>query len=113
MYCPTQLTVWPRLVVCICILLKADSVSGYKGVGVHSGKSKPYKAQVQRDGKKKTLGYFATAEEAGSAEHREDTRGAGVCRRRRSRVKPRRSVEEAQGRGNRPHRLTSPFDLTV
>ena len=64
MYCPTQLTVWPRLVVCICILLKADSVSGYKGVGVHSGKSKPYKAQVQRDGKKKTLGYFATAEEA-------------------------------------------------
>ena len=33
-------------------LLKADSASGYKCVSFSSGRASPYKAQVQRDGKR-------------------------------------------------------------
>eukprot|EP00964_Phaeocystis_antarctica_P108690 scaffold73239_cov63-Phaeocystis_antarctica.AAC.1 len=43
----------------------ADSKAGYFGVSLaNPGKTKPYKAQVSRDGKKVSLGSFATAEEA-------------------------------------------------
>ena len=46
-------------------LLKSESSStGYKGVSFHSGRSKPYHAQVTCGGKKVNLGRFATAEEA-------------------------------------------------
>ena len=44
-------------------LRKADNKSGYAGVTVHPGKRKSYQAQVYRSGTK-TLGNFATAEEA-------------------------------------------------
>ena len=47
-------------------LLKADNISGFKGVGFTSGskKAKPYQAKVQRGGMTVYLGCFATAEEA-------------------------------------------------
>ena len=48
-------------------LLRSESGStGYKGVYLDSSKdyTKPYQARVQRGGKKVTIGYFATAEEA-------------------------------------------------
>ena len=47
-------------------LLRSESSStGYKGVVLNSrSRSKPFYAQVRRGGKKVTLGYFATAEEA-------------------------------------------------
>ena len=46
-------------------LLRSESNSGYKGVGVYSGrKSKPYQAYVKRGGRQVFLGCFATAEEA-------------------------------------------------
>jgi len=46
-------------------LLRSDNNSGYKGVGLYSGrKRKPYKAEVHRGGKEVFLGYFTTAEEA-------------------------------------------------
>ena len=46
-------------------LLKADNKAGYFGVHISKpGTSKPYKAEVWRDGKQVYLGYFATAEEA-------------------------------------------------
>ena len=46
------------------VLRKADSQSGYAGVGILSGRSNPYKAEVKRSGKQVHLGSFATAEEA-------------------------------------------------
>ena len=46
-------------------LLEADNKTGYFGVCLSlPGRSKPYKAQVRRDGKVVHLGMFATAEEA-------------------------------------------------
>ena len=46
-------------------LLRSDNNSGYKGVGLYSGrKRKPYKAEVHRGGKEVFLGYFTTPEEA-------------------------------------------------
>ena len=46
-------------------LLKADNSTGYFGVSLDkSCKTKPYRAQVSRDGKLVYLGSFATAEEA-------------------------------------------------
>ena len=50
-------------------LLKADNKTGYFGVTLckaerQAGRSKPYHAQVTRDGKRVHLGSFATAEEA-------------------------------------------------
>ena len=46
-------------------LLKADSVSGFKGVYFDSSaKNRPYKAQVWRDGKSVSLRTFVTAVEA-------------------------------------------------
>jgi len=44
--------------------LVADNSSGYFGVQLKPGLSKPYQAQVWRGGKSVHLGYFATAEEA-------------------------------------------------
>ena len=45
-------------------LLEADNKTGYFGASHYPGRSKPYKAEVRRDGKMVHLGYFATAEEA-------------------------------------------------
>ena len=47
-------------------LLKANNVSGYKGVYFNSSvnRAKPYRVKVTRGGIKVQLGYFATAEEA-------------------------------------------------
>ena len=46
-------------------LLKSESSStGYKGVIFIGNRSKPYKAEVGRGGKKVHLGYFTTVEEA-------------------------------------------------
>ena len=46
-------------------LLKAENKTGYFGVYVgHPGAPRPYLAQVRREGKNMSLGYFATAEEA-------------------------------------------------
>ena len=45
-------------------LLVADTMTGYFGVAFTPGKSKPYRAGVQRGGKNVILGYFATAKEA-------------------------------------------------
>ena len=46
------------------MLLVAENKTGYFDVNHYPGRSKPYKAQVQRGGKTVGLGYFATAEEA-------------------------------------------------
>ena len=49
-------------------LLKAGTVSGYKGVFFNSsGTNKPYKTRVPRGGKPVSLGCFATAERGGGA----------------------------------------------
>ena len=45
-------------------LLVADSKTGYFGVHLNPGKTKPYQARVKRGGKYVHLGSFATAEEA-------------------------------------------------
>ena len=45
-------------------LLVAAATGRYCGVSTHPGRSKPYQARVWRGGRHKTLGYFATAEEA-------------------------------------------------
>ena len=46
-------------------LLVADNKAGYFGVKLdRPGRPKPYQARVKRGGKKVSLGYFATAEEA-------------------------------------------------
>ena len=45
-------------------LLVADNNTGYFGVYLKPGLAKPYQARVSRGGKKVSLGYFATAEEA-------------------------------------------------
>jgi len=46
-------------------LVEADNKAGYFGVYLKKpGKPKPYQAAVKRGGKKVSLGYFATAEEA-------------------------------------------------
>ena len=42
----------------------AKSTTGYFGVHHQPGRSMPYNAQVRRGGKRVSLGYFATAEEA-------------------------------------------------
>ena len=57
-------------------LLVADNSSGYFGVYLKPGLSKPYQAQVRRDGKRVHLGYFATAEEAALSVARYDHRAA-------------------------------------
>jgi hypothetical protein len=45
-------------------LLVAENSTGYFGVSLNPGRSKPYQARVQRGGTKVSLGMFATAEEA-------------------------------------------------
>ena len=45
-------------------LLVADNKTGYFGVSLNPGRSKPYEARVRRGGKLVHLGSFATAEEA-------------------------------------------------
>ena len=45
-------------------LIVAESRTGYFGVHHKAGKSKPYHAQVWRNGKAVHLGHFATAQEA-------------------------------------------------
>ena len=47
-------------------LLEADNKTGYFGVchNPQASKSKPYRAQMRRDGELVRMGYFATAEEA-------------------------------------------------
>ena len=48
----------------LTLLRSASNKSGFKGVSFTSGKSKPYKAEVNRRGKLVYLGGFATPEEA-------------------------------------------------
>ena len=65
-------------------LQPSDHTTGFKGVYFDSGRSKPYKAKVGRDGKTVSLGRFATAEEAALCYTRDITaHGApGPCSRR-------------------------------
>ena len=48
-------------------LLRADNPTGFKGVSRSGSGSKPFQAQLWRGGRNKTLGRFATAEEAALA----------------------------------------------
>jgi len=49
----------------LTLLRSEGSNTGYKGVGFNNTmKTRPYQAKVYRDGKKVTLGYYVTAEEA-------------------------------------------------
>lgn len=41
--------------------------NGYRGVTFHAGRPKPYQAAMRRNGRKKSLGYYVTAEEAARA----------------------------------------------
>ena len=48
-------------------LLRAENATGFKGVSRSNTISKPFKAELWRAGRKRNLGYFATAEEAALA----------------------------------------------
>ena len=48
-------------------LLRAENATGFKGVSLSNNTSKSFRANLQHDGRTKTLGYFATAEEAALA----------------------------------------------
>lgn len=41
--------------------------NGYRGVTLHAGRAKPYQASIHLNGRKKSLGYYATAREAAAA----------------------------------------------
>ena len=45
-------------------LVPSKSATGFKNVSKHSSGSRPFEATVREHGRKKSLGYFATAEEA-------------------------------------------------
>jgi len=47
--------------------IRANNAAGFQGVSVMQGKLKPYVARMFFDGKQRSLGAFATAEEAGLA----------------------------------------------
>ena len=70
-------------------LVVADNSTGYFGVYLNQpGQAKPIQAQVRRDGRKVSLGRFATAEEAAlcvarTPEGRARRRRSGLQRRRR------------------------------
>ena len=49
------------------VLVRADNTTGFKGVSHSNIISKPFKAELWRAGRKRNLGYFATAEEAALA----------------------------------------------
>ena len=77
-------------------LLKADNKAGYFGVYLNKpGKPEPYEARVNRDGKKVSLGSFATAEEAALCVAR-SPEGRAAAERAASAPQPRRSEEEGQ-----------------
>ena len=53
-------------------IMKSNNTTGFKGVCYHkklagSDRAKPYQARVNLNGKRKSLGYFNTAEEASQA----------------------------------------------
>jgi len=75
-------------------LLVAENTTGYFGVHHRPGHPKPYQAQVWRGGKKVSLGYFATAEEAALCVAR-SPEGRAVAAERAAAVVPLTS-EEAQ-----------------
>lgn len=58
---------------------KANNRSGFKGVVFHAKcRSRPWQAKIVENGKVKSLGYFATPEEAGDAYDRGAVSVAGV-----------------------------------
>ena len=72
-------------------LVPAENATGFKGVCRDNTKSKPFLASLKRDGRKKHLGHFATAEEAALAVARFlGPRRATLALRRRSGHHPRR-----------------------
>ena len=77
--------------------LEADNKTGYYGVSHHPGRSKPFKAEVKRGGKKVHMGYFATAEEAALCIAR-SPEGQEAAERAAAVMQPRRSEEEGQGK---------------
>ena len=92
------------------MLLRADSSSGFKGVSfdrhckskpykahvyvVVSGKSKPHQTQLRRGGKKVSLGYFTTAEEAALCYARAGATHAASSRKRKA--EPEEELEDAE-----------------
>ena len=76
-------------------LLQADNKTGYFGVYHRSGKTKPYEAQVTRSGRKVSLGYFATAEEAALCVARSPEGQAAAKRPKRPAAAPPLTREEA------------------
>ena len=72
-------------------LLVADGSSGYFGVSLKPGRSKPYQAKVRRGGKTVHLGCFATAEEAALCVARSPEGKAAAGR-----------TAAAEGQGTRP-----------
>ena len=85
----------------------AKTKSGYFGVAHRPGKPKPYEAQVWREGKTVSLGYFATAEEAALRVARSpDERQAAAARLSSKRVAPdtrapQQRTSKRQGRGQK------------
>ena len=77
-------------------LLRSESGStGYKGVTVDSRRSKPYKAEVRRDGKNVSLGSFATVEEAALTYARTPEAQAAVAAAAAKPAPPPMTAEEA------------------
>ena len=75
-------------------LRKANNTAGYFGVNhKNPGQSKPYEARVNRDGKKVSLGSFATAEEAALCIARSPEGQAAAAKR----AAPQLSQEEGKG----------------
>ena len=73
-----------------------SSKTGYKGVAFdRKMKTKPYHAQVQRDGKRVALGFFATAEEAALAYARSSEAQAAVAAAAAPPAPPPMTAEEA------------------
>jgi len=79
----------------LTLLRSESSRTGYKGVSFISGKSKPYKAKVQRGGTKVHLGSFATAEEAALAYARSPQAYAAVAAAAAPPAPPPMTAEEA------------------
>jgi len=78
-------------------LLRSESSStGYKGVSFSSGRgAKPYQAQVRRGGRDKSLGNFATVEEAALAYARSPEAQAAVAAAAAPPAPPPMTAEEA------------------
>ena len=83
-------------------LLKAENKTGYFGVRLEPGHSKPYQARVWRDSKVVSLGSFATAEEAALCIARSPEGRAAV---KRTAAPPPLTSEEARQQAQADHRV--------